>query len=494
MPLNLTYRHTFTSDTMLGRVTDFVALDTPAGPQLFAALEASANIAQFDLGAGAVADMQTDWSVPVRGVAMRPHDLDILEYGGTARLAVTGVETRQIESASLTSAGMVSSSALASLSGGPQTVLSQLAQIDVGARSFVATGSRDGPGLNLYEQTNTSTFVHRATQEDHAKVALADSAALITVTVGDASYVVNGSARDGGISTFSVSASGALDMVDTVGVKQQLWLSGLDDLTTVEAGGTDYVAIAATNSSSLSLVRVNELGVMFVTDHITDDRDSRFSNVDAIDSFAVGARGFVVAGGSDDGVTLFEILPDGTFFKHGSLENQAGGRLEDITALEAVVTGDEVQVFAGSARGDITQLAIDIGNLGAVQTGSAAGSTLTGTTSDDMLLGGAGTDQLRGGGGDDLMIGNGGDDRMWGGDGADTFVFGAGGQGRVMDFELGEDKIDISDWGQIYHLSAVQVRARSDGAEIRYQNEVLRIQTDDNSALDAATLFDSILF
>ena len=94
----------------------------------------------------------------------------------------------------------------------------------------------------------------------------------------------------------------------------------------------------------------------------------------------------------------------------------------------------------------------------------------------DFLFGGPGDDQLRGGGGDDLLSGGAGRDTLVGGVGVDTliggtgpdvFVFGRGlepftsgfaldngvGPGErdvVLDFRRGEDKLDLSGYGNIF--------------------------------------------
>lgn len=493
MSLELYYRKQFTSDALLGRVTDFVTYEANTGTQLYAAFEASANVARFDLDAGQGASLNAAWSIPVRGTQMRPLDLEIVGAGGSVRLVVSGTQTTQVETASIANNGALSSAGRWTVAGDWRDEVSQFTPIMVDGTQFIATGSRDSAGLTIYEQTSTSKLAPAAILEDHGKAALADTADMVTITVGSASYLVTGSAGDGGISTFQIAASGQATLVDTIGVKQQLWLSGLDDLVTVEAAGVDYVAIAATNSSSLSLVRVNPLGVMFVTDHLNDDQNSRFANVDAIDSFEIGNRGFVVAGGSDDGVSLLEILPDGTFFTHDSLANQAGWALEDISALKAEVLGSEVQIFAGSTHGSVTQLGLDMSGLGAAQIGGAGANSLTGTSADDLLVGGTGNDTLNGGAGDDLLVGMGGADQMTGGAGADIFVFGKG-TSRIMDFTLGEDRIDVSDWGRLYHISSLTVDARNYGAEIRFGDQVLRIDSHDDSRLEADALADSFLF
>lgn len=491
--LTFNHQHLFTSDLVFGRITDFAIDETGIGLQLFAGAEASANLARLDLNTGLTASFETPWTLPDRGSTMRVNDIEIIGSGNTAQLLVGTAQSTQIESTLLTTS---TSPIWTGVLGGPQTPINQIAYIEIGTQRFLATGSRDSSGMDIYEQSGTSaSWTQRDTVVDHAKVALSDTADLISIDVGGTAFLISGATGDGGISTFSVAPNGVASLIDTIGVKQQLWLSGLDDLVGVEAAGVDYVTIAATNSSSLSVVRVNATGVMFVEDHITDTQNSRFANVDALDSFEIGNRGFVVAAGSDDGVSLLEVLPDGQLFHHDSLANHAGGGLENVSALQAAVLGNQVQVFAGTQTGDIVQLDLDVSTLGAAQVGTQNNDTLMGTSADDLLFGDVGNDTLSGGNGDDLLVGGGGTDQMTGGAGADIFVFSKGsGQAQVTDFNVAEDHIDISDWGRLYHISSLEITSRSDGADISFRDQTLRLESHDNSALDMIALTDSFLF
>ncbi|WP_066774986.1 calcium-binding protein [Sphingomonas sp. CCH5-D11] len=97
---------------------------------------------------------------------------------------------------------------------------------------------------------------------------------------------------------------------------------------------------------------------------------------------------------------------------------------------------------------------VDLALNGAAQdTGGAGMDTiwdfefLFGSAHDDMLIGSDSTDgnYLRGRDGDDVLIGRGGLDTLEGGAGADLFVYDAIGTGDwIMDFGLGEDRIDVS--------------------------------------------------
>lgn len=78
--------------------------------------------------------------------------------------------------------------------------------------------------------------------------------------------------------------------------------------------------------------------------------------------------------------------------------------------------------------------------------GGSGRDELRGGGGNDTLNDGGGQDRLNGGKGQDRLVGNGGDDRLLGGQGADIFVFPAGdGKERLVDFQIGEDKLHLDD-------------------------------------------------
>ena len=80
----------------------------------------------------------------------------------------------------------------------------------------------------------------------------------------------------------------------------------------------------------------------------------------AVTGFEIGARGFVVAGGSDDGLSLFEVLPDRSLLERAPLVNVQGGALDSISALATTSFGSEVQVIAAGQPG-LTLAVLDRG-------------------------------------------------------------------------------------------------------------------------------------
>lgn len=110
----------------------------------------------------------------------------------------------------------------------------------------------------------------------------------------------------------------------------------------------------------------------------------------------------------------------------------------------------------------------DPDDLDDVLSGGNASDTLSGLTGNDILSGGIGNDILYGGTGDDDLNGGQGNDTLvggagslhkqalLGGAGADIFVLNAGDSGRILDFSMTEDRIDVSGWG-IYSLAELNI-------------------------------------
>lgn len=147
-----------------------------------------------------------------------------------------------------------------------------------------------------------------------------------------------------------------------VGAADGLGLQTPTGLELIEAWGRTYAIVGAAGSSSLSVVEVTATGALVPRDHVFDDMESRFLGVTALTSVLAGDRAFVLAGGADDGITLFELLPGGRLLLRDTVADGHGLTLDDPAALAAVAGSHALQVFAGSeSEPGITQFSASLG-------------------------------------------------------------------------------------------------------------------------------------
>jgi serralysin len=239
------------------------------------------------------------------------------------------------------------------------------------------------------------------------------------------------------------------------------------------------------------VLRINAMGVFFETDHVIDDPSTRFAHTAAFDGFVAQGRMFIAAAGSDAGVTIFELLPDGQLSHLQTFVLEGGFGLQAVTAINAAVMGGTVALSVVDAGANqIFRFDLDLGNLGARIQASAG--MATGTGADERLLGSALADAISGGAGDDFLHDGAGSDTLTGGAGADIFVFARDGAvDTVSDFQDGVDLIDIRDWGRIYSASALTILSTATGAEVMYGDERVIITSSTGTPFNATTFNDS---
>ncbi|MDA9207447.1 hypothetical protein N9O61_01040 [Octadecabacter sp.] len=161
------------------------------------------------------------------------------------------------------------------------------------------------------------------------------------------------------------------------------------------------------------------------------------------DTYLAGAEGVVVGGIFTD---------EGDDFVRGGhhADDIDGGADNDILlgrGGDDIIFGDtgNDEIKGGSGDDDI-----DGGSGRDLLKGGKDDDVLSGAAGADTLFGGQGDDTLFGGGSADILHGGKGDDELTGGNGDDVFVFeGNDGRDTITDFINGQDKIDLSDFGQI---------------------------------------------
>jgi Ca2+-binding RTX toxin-like protein len=190
-----------------------------------------------------------------------------------------------------------------------------------------------------------------------------------------------------------------------------------------------------------------------------DDRNTRFEGVTALATTTVGEETWIFAGGADDGISAFQLLPGGRLLHRAQIADTHGATLTNVAALASQAGTGGIAIFAASAtEAGLTRLMLTL---------SPEDQVIRDTLGADVLTGGAG---------------------------ADVFVFAADGQAdTITDFTLGEDRVDLSGWAGLRSISQLFFDEMPDGIRITYGNETLRLQSADGQTIAQSSLLETDL-
>jgi serralysin len=488
------------SFTHMSGITDLEVVTINGQARLYSASFADCGLQGFALADGQVATYLDDLGAgPTRGT-YGVVDITLAHVNGQDILIPSGRYDDRVAVHVLDSDGAFDS--IAPTSGGYQNfgAFTNSVVITTSKGSFLFASQSGKAGNKSYKFGSDLGLNYKSSTSDGPDTYLGDVSGLATAQINGRNFLFVTSTFDAGITSYQVNRYGKTILRDTVDPDDGFGFSLTTVLETATVAGQSYLLLGAAGTASIGVYKVSRLGKLVETDYKQENLLTRFDGVQAIETFTLGHRVFVLAGGSDDGITLFELQPDGTLFLLDSLADQLNTTLQNITSITAHVFGNQVQVFvAGSGEAGITQFSLDLDVMGDLFKGGGASDTLTGATGNDVVIGGRGSDFLYGGSGDDLLLGGrgrdvisggAGDDRlidgrgrdtMTGGAGTDVFVFNPDGQpDTVTDFTLGIDRIDLSGFDMLYHFSTLNIVTKSWGFVIKLQGEAIRLYTSEN--------------
>lgn len=476
----------------LSGITDILPVQIAGGWRLYTATRPGGGVLSIDVGPGAMALNDIEAMTAVAALPA-PARIEVALLGGVQTLLVTGGSAARLGGFVMAVDGAVG--AAASVTGSPQGAISALEQVSVGGTTYYFTarlGESSISSSRLLPNGRMEAVTSLPLGPDWQGVDVADMA---QVAIGGQTWLLALSTRQDALLSFRVGADGTLAQAATLGSAGGLGIAAPAAIEMVRVAGVDYALIAGAGSSSISVIAVGAGGALSLADHVIDSLDTRFQGVQALTSVTIGDRVFVLAGGGDDGITLFALLPGGRLLLMATALNTEGGVLDNITALAAVADGARIEVFAAGEGTGITRLRIDAGALAPAQTGGAGADRLIGDARGDLLVGGAGNDTLNGGAGADLLMDGPGSDVMTGGSGADIFVLARdGATDTISDFEPGIDRLDLSAWGRIYTLEALEILATGTGATIRFGDELLVLNSASGAPITRDAFTSSDLF
>lgn len=408
--------------------------------------------------------------------AAPPDGVTVQEINGTWHLAVEGTDTLAGLSISMDAYGNLTRGTSA---GSESTALNMTAVgfADVAGIGQVMIGSAVGSGaLSSY----TIDAAGNITELFSLGLAGGDSvAALATFDVNGTDFAIYGALNGNSITCVTIDETGGLKTAASFGAAQGLGINTIQDIAMVEQGGTTYAIVASAGSSSLTVIAISETGDMTLTDHVIDSLDTRFMNADQVETIVINDVVFVVAVGSDDGLTVLNLLPDGTLVHRVSIADTTELGLTNVSEIQLYSDGTTLTILAGSdAEAGIQSLTVDIGFDGVVRVANGTESQLNGTDASDHIVGSDFADDIRGGKGNDFIYDGAGSDTMSGATGSDVFVFATDGEtDTIVDFEYSRDRLDLSAFDFLRNVDQLTFISTATGGRLIYGDEVIELIT-----------------
>ena len=459
---------------MVSGISDLELLVRDGRVLLYTATRAGGGVLALEIdGAMGLVDQE----VIAPGAALPAEaEIERVVINGTPHLIVSGANQAGVQAYAIAADGSLA--APVQLPGSLSGALAAQSVVQVDGATYFYAARMGESTIHTYAvaANGSMTLVgSRVLDGPHAGI---DIAALTPVTVGGNRFLVSLSLEADVVRAFPVAANGTLGAPQMIGAPQGLGIADPSAVKVVEIAGATYLLIASAGSSSISVIGLGADGSMQVADHVIDTLDTRFQGVQALATAQIGDRVFVIAGGGDDGLTVMTLTPEGRLLACGQMLQAPGLALDNITAMTARVTGGMIELFVTGEGTGITRLQIEPGTLTPIQQGGPEAALLCGTTGADMIFGGDGDEVVQGGSGADILGDGAGCDTLSGGADGDLFVLSAdGAYDRIADFQLGIDRIDLSAWGRVQSLAALEITATATGALITWGDEVLELVT-----------------
>jgi len=468
---------------------------TTGGPVVYGTSRTDQTITSFNLSTGS-ATVSGQTSLPAGTAPLGDLQLEVIELDGTMQAVSLSGAGAGLPSYQLDSAGALASGTdyLSATNLGNQ--LNALSAVNIDGQDYLyVAGSGTAPGAGAVQmyRLDSDGALRPGVSGGAQTVVATGVSAMISHDMGGQEYLFAVSASDHQIYGYQLSSSGALNLTATVGAAQGLGINTPTAVDVLSVGGQDFLVVAASGTSSLSVLRIGANGNLIPTDHVIDDLTTRFQNVTSIDTITHNGRAYVIAGGADDGVSIFEMLPGGRLLHLDTVPDGLHTSLQNVTAVRLVTSNGQIQILAGSeTEAGLTQLRLDPGS-GQILTAGNSGGLLSGGSGNDLLQDGAGDDRIDGLDGDDTIVGGIGEDAFFGGAGADLFVvLGDKKTDTIRDFQPGLDQIDLSFWPMLRGVGQLKLISTSYGGTIRFNGQELEIRTMNGTSLSPLQLQQAV--
>ncbi|MDU9006510.1 calcium-binding protein, partial [Sedimentitalea todarodis] len=485
-----------TGDALLdGDLRDIDIVTTEAGSLLFATTGQSGGVSAWTLSqTGTLARLADSTYFSVWGMGIG--SFDAVDVDGQTQLILSGTGAGKLIRYRIADDGALSKAGKIDLPGPTTQTHDALTTVTLtGGRTALYTVDADTGDLAGWLSSGNGALDSEIGFAAPMATLDPDSPVLLNQTeAGGVRFLLTADNSGSGVRSYRINAdTGQLTQRDSCGIADGLGLALPTALETVTAHGATWVVLAAAGSNSLSVMQLAADGTLIPTDHILDTRATRFDGVTALEVVEADGHVFVLAGGADDGLSLFYLLPEGQLVHMQTLIHDTGLGLANVTGLTAVRIGDALQVFVSSGtEGGLSQFTLPLGALGTVikASGTEQDVPLSGTEGSDLLLGSAGQTTLRGQAGNDILVSDASGGILTGGAGADIFVLHPTGNTLVItDFEPGSDQLDLTRFPMLRSLDQLILTPSDTGLILRFGETLIDIRSRDGKPLSVQDIW-----
>jgi hypothetical protein len=299
-------------------VTDLDIRSNASGtPILYATSRSGETISVFEIDAAGNVSLRDHQSLN-----MDIEEIEFMTLGGIDYIVTLGPQGGTPQLYQLNTEGQITGGAT-SLSATP-IGMSAMAVVETGGGTYLYyVGADESQTLGAFQVTPGITL------DPVTLPTLTDGVSrLLQAQIGNTGYLFAVTENGSQIFSYGVQNDGTLIARGESGTAQGLGLAGVSDLKQVRVAGN---------------------GSLTPVDYIIDDLGTRFQNATALETVTVGMRVFVLAGGADDGISLFELRPAGQLLHHDTITDDFGITLENVSGVAATEVNGVLRVFVGSA-------------------------------------------------------------------------------------------------------------------------------------------------
>ncbi|WP_421723422.1 hypothetical protein [Bauldia sp.] len=277
-----------------------------------------------------------------------------LSVGGKTFVAITGRVDDGVSLFAVDGDGTLTN--VANVTDTPLFALDQasgVVAVEVAGTTFLFVAGDEDDGVSVFAVHPDGTLVNVETVEDAGVLELNGPQSVASATFGGTKYLIVGGFFDDGVSVFSVGADGSLTNVDNVDDAAHVdhQLVGVTDVTTAVVNGSVYLFAAGQFDNGVSVFNVAPDGTLTHVDSVDDGDDPAFEIEGAVDITTAkigGSTYLFVAGTFDNGISVFSVAADGTLTNVDNVDNADDPDLELalVDGLSTAVVDGVTYLFA----------------------------------------------------------------------------------------------------------------------------------------------------